>query len=70
MIQQTVMECAANFEHALELVMKNELCPTDMRILANFSRRSDDLLSYHGINLWKSIKLTLQYYREAEASID
>ena len=49
--------------------MRDELCPSDVTFLTDFSQHRNDLLIDHGINIRKSIKLTQKYYREAEAAV-
>ena len=69
-IWKTVIERDATFESAMDLLVKDELCPSDAIVLNDFSKCKHDLLSDHGINLRKRIKLTQKYYREAEAAVE
>ena len=53
----------------MDLIVKDELCPSDAKFLTDFSKCKHDLLSDHGINIRKRIKMTQTYYREAEAAV-
>ena len=50
--------------------MKDELLPSDVKFLTDFSNCKNELLSYHGINICKRIKLTQKCYREAQAAVE
>ena len=54
----------------MELVARDELCPLYAKFLTDFSKCKNDLLSYHGINISKRIKMTQKYYRETEDAVE
>ena len=52
-IRNIVRECAIKFEHALKLMVKNELSPTYLKFLCGFTKCSGDRLCEKGINICK-----------------
>ena len=50
-------------------MVKDELSPTDVKILADFRKCSEDHLSQKGINLCNHVKLILEYYYEADRNM-
>lgn len=68
-IRQIIRDRAATFERYLELMIKDELSPTDAKFLSGFAKCSDESLSDKGVNLRKRVKLTLKYYDEAEKAL-
>ena len=53
----------------MDLIVKDELFPSDAKFLTKFSKCKNNLLSDNGINICKRIKLTQKYYREVETNL-
>ena len=68
-IKQLVRDLANGIECALGLMVKDELSTTDAKFLVDFRKFSKDHLSNKGINIFNSIKLTLEYYYESDRNM-
>ena len=68
-IRQIVRDCTGDFEHDLELEVKDEMTPTYAKFLSDLCKGSDDFLIKKRKSLCCCIKFTLKYYQTTKATI-
>ena len=68
-IRQLIIDLTNGIERALELIVKDEIYPTDVNFLSDFSKCIEDHISQKGINLCNRVKLTLGYYYEEDINM-